>query len=321
MEGVKMQNLAAIVGPTAVGKSKIAVEVAGMLDAEIISADSVQVYKGLDIGTAKISHAERFTHTGKYIPHYMLDVVEPNETYSVAQYKVAVEELIAQISAKGKLPLLVGGTGLYVQAVIDPYKFEPIPVDWEYRKKLQQLAQEKGNEFIHSQLAKVDPISAKKLHPNDLRRIIRALEVYQATGKPIWADHQVGKKKSRYNLSIIGINMPRPLLYERIEQRVEKMIAQGLIAEVKDLLNKGYSSNLPAMQSIGYKQICFYLKGKCTLEEAINLIKRDTRRLAKRQLTWFRRDKRIKWFENLPDQEEKRIVSEIVAEIGRTIYL
>lgn len=321
MEGVGMLNLAAIVGPTAVGKSKIAVEVAGLLDAEIISADSVQIYKGMDIGTAKISYEERFTHTGKYIPHHMLDIVEPNVVYSVAQYKATVEELIPQIIKRGKLPLLVGGTGLYVQAIIDPYVFEPIPVDWEYRKKLKQLAQEKGNDFVHNLLSQVDPISAQKLHPNDLHRVIRALEVFHATGKPIWAEHQVGKVKSKYNLSLIGITMPRPLLYARIEERVDKMMAHGLLEEVKDLLNKGYSSNLPAMQSIGYKQICSYLEGKCTLEEAVYLIKRDTRRLAKRQLTWFKRDTRIKWFENLNEQEEKRIVTEIVAEIGRTINI
>lgn len=314
-----MLKIAAIVGPTAVGKSKIAVEVAGIIGAEIISADSVQVYKGMNIGAAKITLEESYTTDGNFIPHHMLDIVEPDVQYSVADYKNAVEKLIPEILGRNKLPLLVGGTGLYIQAIIDPYQFEPIPTDWEYRRELHREAEVKGNEHVHGKLALVDPVTAARLHPNDLRRVIRALEVFKATGRPIWAQHRVGKEKSRYNLSIIGLTMPRELLYKRIDERVEQMIAQGFITEVENLLAAGYSCELPAMQSLGYKQICLYLNGKCTLEEAVSLIKRDTRRFAKRQLTWFKRDHRIKWYELTADTDKNRLAAEIATEIGRTI--
>ncbi|MDS1030762.1 tRNA (adenosine(37)-N6)-dimethylallyltransferase MiaA [Bacillota bacterium LX-D] len=314
-----MLNLGAIIGPTAVGKSKIAVEVAGKINAEIISADSVQIYKGFDIGSAKIMQSECYSSDGKYIKHYMLDVVEPDVDYSVADYQKEVQNLIPQICNKGKYPILVGGTGLYVQAVIDPYYFHETAINWDYRTQLFREAQEKGNTFVHAKLAQVDPLTAKRLHPNDLRRVIRALEILKVTGHPIWAQHYVGKKESNYNLAMVGLELPREILYNRIEKRVDMMIEQGLVQEVRNLIDSGFSPSLKSMQSLGYKQICTYLAGEISLDEAIRLIKRDTRRYAKRQLTWFKRDKRIKWF--MADEKSKvnRIIEEVIKEFGRTI--
>ncbi|GAW91493.1 tRNA (adenosine(37)-N6)-dimethylallyltransferase MiaA [Calderihabitans maritimus] len=314
--------LVVIVGPTAVGKSKIAVEVAGKIDGEIVSADSMQVYRFMDIGTAKTRETERYTGDGKYIPHHLLDFKDPKESFSVAEFQKLAREKIEEIYRRGKLPMLVGGTGLYVRSVIDPYTFTELEVDWEIRRRLKKQAAERGNLWLHRQLAEVDPVSAAKIHPNDLRRVIRALEVYYRTGQPLSKSHRVGREENKnYRVCMIGLYMDRKKLYQRINQRVDEMIATGLVEEVRKLLEMGYSPQLPALQGLGYKQIVGYLKGEYSLEEAIRLLKRDTRRFAKRQLTWFRRDKRIRWFDVDVYSNIQPLVELIVGEIRRTLSL
>lgn len=317
-----MNKLAIIAGPTAVGKSEVGVEVAALLKGEIISADSIQVYRKMDTGTAKLDKRDMIAEGGQFIPHHLVNVVFPDESFSVADFKREVETLIPRIIQRGKLPILVGGTGLYIESVIDPYEFTPLPVDEGLRKGLRKEAQVKGHVYLHSRLREVDPVSAEKLHPNDLRRVIRALEVYCQTGVPI-SNYSFRRKKEKYPpkylLSYIGLRCDRSSLYQRINQRVDRMIEKGLVQEVKGLLDEGYSADLISLQGLGYKQIIGYLQGHYDLEEAVRLIKRDTRHYAKRQLTWFRRDQRIKWFDVLDYASKKELAQEIAAEIGRTI--
>lgn len=316
-----MYSLAIITGPTAIGKSAVAVEVASLVDAEIISVDSVQVYQGMDIGTAKITHQEMFASNGKYIPHHLLSFLPPDARFSVADYKQKAERLIPEIVARGKLPMLVGGTGLYIEGVIDPYHFTPLEVNEDLRNQLKEEARQRGKEHLHQKLAQVDPVSAGKIHPNDLKRVIRALEVYYQTGVPISQSGQraPGKAKSNYRLCYIGLEAEREYIYQRINKRVDEMIAQGFITEVQELLAKGYSPDLPSLQSLGYRHMVGYLQGEYDLETAVHLIKRDTRRFAKRQLTWFKKDPRIIWFNVQHYQDKKELAVEIAGVISRSI--
>ncbi|HBT48219.1 MAG TPA: tRNA (adenosine(37)-N6)-dimethylallyltransferase MiaA [Peptococcaceae bacterium] len=297
--------LGAIVGPTAVGKSEIALEVAARLDGEVVSADSAQVYRGLDIGTAKLLPHQRVSSSGKLIPHHLLDVVEPDRAFSVAEYQRLARKAIADIHARGRLPLLVGGTGLYFQAVVDPYFFAPGARDSRLRARLEEEAERYGNEHLYRRLEQVDPVAAGRIHPHDRRRIIRALEVYLLTGEPISATWKGRWSGSPYRLALAGLTMDRALLYERINRRVDGMLAAGLVDEVRELLRKGYDLETPALQILGYKEIALYLQGKLTFAEAVSLLKRNTRRYAKRQWTWFRRDPRIVWWEVRPDNREE----------------
>ncbi|WP_258360490.1 tRNA (adenosine(37)-N6)-dimethylallyltransferase MiaA [Moorella sulfitireducens (nom. illeg.)] len=300
--------LAAIVGPTATGKSAIALHVAARLQAEIISVDSAQVYRGMDIGTAKLPPADRVGPGGVPIPHHLIDIVAPDEPFSVADFQRLARETIDSILQRGHLPLLVGGTGLYYQAVVDPYLFTSLPGDKKIRQHLEEQAQRYGNEHLYEELKKVDPEAARRIHIHDRRRIVRALEVYMMTGRPISAAlewrHQ---QETPYRLAVVGLTMPRPQLYRRIEERVDAMIARGLVEEVRGLLAR-YDYRLPALQAVGYKEIGAYLRGEMELEEAIALLKRNTRRLAKRQLTWFRRDLRLQWWEVDPVKMEEMAV-------------
>lgn len=309
-----MLPLVVILGPTATGKTKISVELALRLKGEIISGDSMQVYRFMDIGTAKIKPEEK-----RGVPHYMLDIKEPNEPFSVAEFQKLARQKIAEIASTGKLPFLVGGTGLYIQAVIDPYEFTEQENIQPYRMELKQLAEEHGVDYLHQLLSKVDPASATKIHPHDLKRITRALEYFHLTGNPISANRQA-QYSSRYNVVLIGLTLKRELLYQRIEERVDQMIANGFVEEVKALLAQGYTPDLPAMQGLGYRQLCGYLRGDYDLPEAVSLIKKETRHFAKRQLTWFRRDPRVNWInvEELEDNYEQ-ILLEIIRLIGRTI--
>jgi tRNA dimethylallyltransferase len=316
---IEKEKLIVIVGPTAVGKTEIAVEVAADLDGEIISADSMQVYRGMDIGTAKIQEHEMISRNGKKIPHHLINILDPDEDFSVADFQVLARGLISEINARGKIPLLVGGTGLYVDAVINPYNFPELNTDYQLRKKLLEKAEKCGNETLYRELAAIDPDTANKLHPNDVRRIARALEIYYQTGKTISQMQKEGQNKAAYTLVMIGLFADRPFLYERINQRVDQMISKGLIEEVRELIQKGYSPKLKSMQGLGYRQIAAYLTGILTKEEAIYLLKRDTRHFAKRQFTWFKRDQRIKWF-NVTDSPKKNICAEkITAYISRTM--
>ena len=283
--------LIVIVGPTASGKTDLSIELALRINGEIVSADSMQVYKHMDIGTAKPSVEER-----KKINHYLIDEVEPDENFSVAKYKELADQYIDKIISENKTPIMVGGTGLYINTVIDNIQFSETVCDWNYRNELKEIANSKGNEYLHKILEEIDPKTAQNLHINDQRRIIRALEVYKYTKIPM-SEHKIMSrmKPSPYKISFIGLAMDRELLYDRINQRVDIMIEQGLIDEVKGLMDMGYNENLTSMKGLGYKEIIKYLNGEYSFNDAVEILKRDTRRYAKRQLTWFRRDDRINW--------------------------
>lgn len=311
-----MDKLLVIIGPTAVGKTAISIELAKKLSGEVISGDSMQVYKDLDIGTAKIKPEE-----AAGIPHHLIDIRQPDEAFSVADFQQLARCKIKEINSRGKLPILVGGTGLYVQAVLDEYEFGPTMENQEFRRNMHKIAAEKGPDYLHQQLQKIDPLSAKKLHPNDLRRVIRAMEYYHTTGKRISSNNEGYKREQskRYESAIIGLTMERQLLYQRIESRVDKMMEEGFLEEVKGLLSRGYGADLPSMQGLGYKQLVGYLTGETDLATAISLIKRDTRHFAKRQLTWFRRDPRIEWFQVDQYDNQQAIVQEILSYLGRSL--
>jgi tRNA dimethylallyltransferase len=299
-------RLLAIVGPTATGKTGVAVEVAKRLGGEIVSADSMLIYRYMDIGTAKPTAGER-----QGIPHHMIDVVNPDETYSVALYQEQAERCIKEIASRGKLPLLVGGTGLYVRAVLERYNFPPAGYDPELRRRLNEEAEICGVREMHRRLAAVDPEAAEKIHPHNLKRVIRALEIYYLTGCPS-SRRKRRKEGPGYHVAVFGLFLDRPLLYRRIEERVDKMLAAGLVEEVRQLLARGYGPELVSMQGLGYKEIAQYLLGRVTLDEAVRLLKRNTRRFAKRQLTWFGRDPRIRWIDVGGFQEKKDLAGEIV---------
>jgi len=303
-----MQKLLVIVGPTAVGKTEIAVHVAKRLNGEIISADSMQVYRGMNIGTAKPTLEEQAG-----IPHHMLDIVDPGEPFSVADYQRMAREKIRQIAARGRLPILAGGTGLYVRAVIDPYNFIPADTDWNLRDRLRQMAKEEGLDGLYRWLSEVDPVAAKRIHPNDERRIVRALEVYKTTGQPLsfW-EQQPDEQRPLYDLVMIGLHRPRPELYERINRRVDLMLEQGLLEEAKELLAQGLDEKFIANQAIGYKEFFAYLRGEESLAEATEKLKQGTRRYAKRQLTWFRVDRRVEWVQVGENRTAVEVVNEIL---------
>jgi len=306
----KLLPLVVLVGPTAVGKTEVGIRVAKKTGGEVISGDSMQVYKYMDIGTAKPSPEEM-----SGIPHHMIDIIDPAEDFNVARFQEQVEKIIIDITDRGKIPIMVGGTGLYVRAVIDHYDFTPPGEDVGKRKDLLKLVEAHGNKYLINILRKVDPVSAERIHPNDTRRLVRALEVYQSTGRPISDFQYSAGMPAKYNLAYYGLTMDRQKLYERIEKRVDIMIARGLVDEVKRLVERGYGPQNTAMQALGYKEIVDYLDGRFSLEEAVELIKRDTRRFAKRQLTWFRRDSRIRWIEvekfNSPEEIAEKIAEEV----------
>lgn len=294
-----------IAGPTAVGKTRIAIELAKELNGEIVSADSRQIYKGMDIGTVKPLKDEQAA-----VKHHMLNVVNPDEPFSAGEYKRSAEKIIENIWQRNRLPIIAGGTGLYIRAVIDGL-WEGPKADKELRDKLKNEEDIFGNGYLYNKLKEIDPETAEKTKPNDLVRIIRSLEVYYKEEKPISHFHKIhGFEEKNYNVIIIGLTMDRKRLYKRIEERVDGMIKSGLIDEVKTLLKKGYDENISSMTGVGCRQVIGYLKGNYNLEEAVRLIKRDTKRYAKRQYTWFNKDKRIEWF-NIDDIDIKDLASSI----------
>ncbi len=280
-----------LAGPTAVGKTKLSIALAKAVKGEIISADSMQVYKYMNIGSAKIMPEEMAG-----VPHHLIDILEPSESFNVVAFKERCEECLQGIYERGHIPILTGGTGFYIQAILKDIDFTENEENTAYRASLEQLACDKGAEYLHEMLAKVDPASAEAIHANNCKRVIRALEYYHLTGKPI-SEHneQEKQKESIYKSCYFVLNDKRELLYRRIEQRIDEMVAAGLVEEVKKLQEMGCHKGMVSMQGLGYKEILAYLEGEYTLEEAIYILKRDTRHFAKRQLTWFKREKDVIW--------------------------
>lgn len=305
-----MLPLLIIVGPTAVGKTDFSLTLAREIHGEIISADSMQIYQKMDIGTAKPTLEERAA-----VQHYLMDCIPPDQEFTVADYQQAVEVLIPEIHQRGAVPMLVGGTGLYIQAVTDGFIFPEMETDWGFREEMHKLAEAQGPETVHARLQEVDPDLADKLHPRDLRRVIRGIEVFRQTGQTVTYFQEKAKSEPpRYNTVKVGLIRERNELYERINLRIDQMVAAGLIEEVRSLLDEGYSRELISMQGLGYKEMAAYLLGECGLEEAIYRLKRDTRHFAKRQLTWFKRDQEICWFN--PGEIG---VSEMVSQVKKMI--
>ncbi len=296
-----MQKVIFIGGPTASGKTKLAIEVAKELNGEIVSCDSMQIYKDMTIGTAKPTVEEM-----QGIPHYMLDVVSPEERYSVADYKKDATKAIDAILEKGKVPIVVGGTGLYAEALIHGIEYNEIEVEEEYRKHLEEIAEKEGLEKLYEMAKQIDGEACQKISQRDQKRICRILEIYHATGKTkTELEIESRRKGPKFQFILFGITMEREKLYERINQRVDKMMEEGLIEEVEALLKK-YQTFPTAMQGLGYKEVVDYLEGNSTKEEMIETIKRETRRYAKRQLTWFRRYKDMIWLDGLGDIQNNR---------------
>ena len=288
-----------ICGPTASGKTALSIELAKKINGEIISCDSMQIYKDMNIGTAKPMVEEM-----QGIKHYLLDFIEPNKRYSVAEFKKDAEKAIEEILAKGKMPIVVGGTGLYVDSLIYGIEYQDIQLDEDYRKQLEQIANEKGLGILYEQAKQIDEQAMKKISPNDKKRIMRVLEIYKATGKnKTEQEWESRKNEVKYDFKVFTLNMDREVLYDRINKRVDIMIEQGLIEEVKNIIQK-YSEFPTAMQGLGYKEVVEYLEEKCSKEEMIEKIKIETRRYAKRQLTWFRKNKQTIWIDGLNSKED-----------------
>ncbi|MBI5198018.1 MAG: tRNA (adenosine(37)-N6)-dimethylallyltransferase MiaA [Nitrospirae bacterium] len=296
-----------LVGPTAVGKSRLAMEIAGRLGTEIISADSRQVYRGMDIGTAKPSAGDRTR-----IRHHLIDVADPDERFDAGSFRSLAGRIIEGLHLEGKIPLVVGGTGLYVRTLTRGLCGAP-KADLRLRKSLLLMETEQGEGALYRELVHVDPVSARKIHPKDQVRIIRALEVYRLTGLPIssWQEDR-GKDPSDHRVVLIGLTMDRAALYRKIERRVDEMVSAGLEMEVRGLLARGYDEHLPALQGVGYKQWLGYFRGDYGKEEVVRLLKRDTRRYAKRQMTWFRQDSTIRWIPVRPDEDSARKADEVI---------
>ena len=301
-----------LTGPTAVGKTKASIGLAKALNGEIISADSMQVYKYMDIGSAKIRPEEM-----QGIRHYLIDKLMPDEEFHVVRFQQMAKDAMKQIYAKGKIPIVVGGTGFYIQALLYDIDFTESNEDTEYRQKLEQLAKERGAEYLHDMLRKVDPVSADTIHANNVKRVIRALEFHQQTGEKI-SEHneQERAKESPYDFCYFVLNDDRAHLYERINLRIDRMLEDGLVEEVNALKDKGYTRDMVSMQGLGYKEILDYLNGESTLDEAIYILKRDTRHFAKRQLTWFRRERDVIWIDKQTyDYDEDKILEAMLQNI------
>ncbi|MBI4975072.1 tRNA (adenosine(37)-N6)-dimethylallyltransferase MiaA [Candidatus Peregrinibacteria bacterium] len=321
---IKSSNkpLIVVLGPSASGKTDLSLKIAKEIDGEIISTDSRQIYKGMRIAADTI-----LSKSQKGIPHHMIEIVSPDKTLSLAEYKEEALKIIEKIYKKGKTPILVGGTGLYISAIIEGYNIPKIPPNKKLRATLQKEAKEKGNIYVHEKLKKLDQNTAEKIHPNNLRYVIRAIEVslaknknkiMRAHGASAQRGEQSGfascetkrayqaKENPKFDLFIIGISWPREELYERIAARVDRQVERGLVDEIKKLLSKGYKKNLPSMSALGAKEIIPYIKGKKSLEECITILKMNTKRYAKRQMTWFRRYDNVKW---LTPKELKKYIN------------
>ena len=303
MEDTKKKPMVILTGPTAVGKTALSIELAKRINGVIISADSMQVYKHMDIGSAKITKEEM-----QGVKHYLIDELEPDEEFHVVKFVQLAKKYLEEIYAEGKVPIVTGGTGFYIQALLYDIDFTEQESDTAYREELERLAKEQGNEALHAMLAEVDPASAGAIHTNNVKRVIRALEFYHLTGNRISEHNEKERQKtSPYQFAYFVLTDDRAKLYERIDRRVDLMIEQGLVEEVKQLKQLGCHRDMVAMQGLGYKEILAYLEGEYTLEQAIYIIKRETRHFAKRQLTWFKREREVCWWNksDYANSEEK----------------
>ncbi|HEX3021490.1 MAG TPA: tRNA (adenosine(37)-N6)-dimethylallyltransferase MiaA [Lachnospiraceae bacterium] len=301
--------LVILTGPTAVGKTELSIRLAKAINGEIISADSMQVYRYMDIGTAKI-----MPDMMQGIKHYLIDEFEPDEEFNVVKFQEYTLRYMEEIYEKGKIPIIVGGTGFYIQAVLNDIDFTQTQTEQTYRKELEDLAELKGSEYLFEMLKKVDEKSTLTIHQNNVKRVIRALEYFHQTGDRISEHNEEQRsKESPYKFAYFVLNHERDILYKRIDRRVDLMMEQGLLMEVENLYKKGYGKNLVSMQGLGYKELIAYLEGECTLEEAIYILKRDTRHFAKRQLTWFKREKEVIWVNKQEfTEDEDKILSYIL---------
>ena len=302
-----MKPLVILTGPTAVGKTELSISLAKAIGGEVISADSMQVYKYMNIGTAKIRQEEM-----DGVPHHLIDILEPDVAFNVAMFKELAKKAADEIYERGHIPIVVGGTGFYIQALLYDIDFSEEDSDQHIRSELEQLAAQKGSEYLHDLLREVDPESADQIHHHNVKRVIRALEYYRMHGEKISIHNERERQKqSPYQFLYFVLTHDRQVLYERIERRIDKMIQEGLVEEVDNLLKMGYNRNLVSMQGLGYKEIVPYLMGECTLDEAVYVLKRDTRHFAKRQLTWFRRERDVRWLDKTQFASEKEILDEI----------
>lgn len=300
------QPLIIITGPTAVGKTEASILLAKKINGEIISADSMQVYKGMDIGTAKITKDEMMG-----VPHHLIDILSPEQDFNVYTFQQLAKTAVDDICSRGKIPILAGGTGFYIQALLYGISFKEEANT--YRLELEKILEEKGNLYLHAMLEEVDPASANIIHPNNIKRVIRALEFYQETGEPISKHNETERQKeSQFQSAYFVLNMPREQLYERINLRIDKMLADGLIQEVTTLKEMGVKKEMTSMQGIGYKEVLDYLNGETSYEEMVYLLKRDTRHFAKRQITWFKREKDIIWMDKTKYQDAIELSDDLV---------
>jgi tRNA dimethylallyltransferase len=299
-----------IVGPTGSGKTDTSVKLALRIGGEIVSADSMQIYRGMDIATAKPTMAER-----RGVPHYLFDVAEPDDDFTVTDYVELADKAIADIHHRGKIPIIVGGTGFYIHSLIDRYCFPPRSDNYDFRDEMKAFADVEGNLALHEKLRAVDPESAERLHSNDTFRVIRALEVYHLTGKPLSSFNQKDNTNQIYKPLFFGLRMDKELLYARLEKRVYSMLASGLYMEVRRMHAAGYSHDLTSMKGIAYRQFCGYMRGEYSFEKAVELIIRDTRRYAKRQFTWFNPDERINWIDIIKCGGPENAVNEIISKM------
>ncbi len=308
----KKGKMVVLTGPTAVGKTALSIALAKEIGGEIISADSMQIYKYMDIGSAKISKEEM-----DGIPHHLIDALDPAEEFNVFRFQQMAKAAVWEIYERGRIPIVVGGTGFYIQALLYDIHFSEEEDHTALRAELEKIAAEKGSAYLHEQLKKADPASAEQIHPNNQKRIIRALEFYRLNGTKI-SDHNRAErqKEAAYDFRYFVLNDDRKRLYQKIDERVDVMLEKGIVNEVKHLKEMGYQRELISMQGLGYKEILSYLAGECTLDEAVYLIKRDTRRFAKRQLTWFRRERDVIWVEkNDFDNDPQKILSFLISKI------
>ncbi|MFQ9510988.1 MAG: tRNA (adenosine(37)-N6)-dimethylallyltransferase MiaA [Lachnospiraceae bacterium] len=297
-----------LTGPTAVGKTDLSIDLAKAVNGEIVSADSMQVYKYMDIGSAKIKPEEM-----KGIRHHLVDAIEPDEDFNVVRFQKMAKAALDEIYKNGKIPIVTGGTGFYIQALLYDIDFEDTKEDTSYRNSLEALAEEKGCEYVHKMLEEVDKKAAMEIHPNNTKRVIRALEYFKETGRPISEHNEEQRRKdSPYQFVYFVLNRARATLYDRINLRIDQMLEAGLLDEVKSLAEKGYTKDMVSMQGLGYKEILAYLDGEMTMEEAIYILKRDTRHFAKRQLTWFKREKDVTWIDLDTFQSRQQVRNEMI---------